>query len=69
MGEKYEGTLLYSYNYLKNNENGGITNDDYIKDPEGAAEGGRVYESTNMPTVMKTATARNTCLLYTSRCV
>lgn len=60
MGEKYEGTLLYSYNYLKNNENGGITNDDYIKDPEGAAEGGRVYESTNMPTVMNTATSRNT---------
>ena len=52
--------MLYSYNYLKNNENGGITNDDYIKDPEGAAEGGRVYESTNMPTVMNTATSRNT---------
>ena len=59
MGERYEGTLLYSYNYLKNNENGGITDDNYVKDPEAVSGGQQSYESINMPTVMSTATSRN----------
>lgn len=58
MGDHYEGTLLYSYNYLKTNQNGGITDDNYIKDPEQVAEGGKKYESTNIPTVMSQATSR-----------
>ncbi len=60
MGDRYEGTLMYNYNYLKANQNGGITDDNYIKDPDAAADGGRNYESTTMPTVMSLATSRTT---------
>lgn len=60
MGERYEGTLMYNYNYLKANENGGITDDNYIKDPTALAEGNRNYESTNIPTAMSQATSRTT---------
>ena len=51
---------MYNYNYLKANQNGGITDDNYIKDPDAAADGGRNYESTTMPTVMSLATSRTT---------
>jgi hypothetical protein len=58
MGDKYDGTLLYSYNYLKANQNGGITDDRYITRPEDMASGGKLTESTNIPTVMSKATTR-----------
>lgn len=41
IGDRYEATLLYSNNYLKMNENGGITDDRYITRPEEMAEGKR----------------------------
>ncbi len=58
MGDKYEGTMMYSYNYLKANQNGGIMDDRYITDPEGIADGGRVTETTNIPTNLNYATSR-----------
>ena len=58
IGERYEGTLMYSYNYLKANQNGGITDDRYITDPDALADGGRVTETTNMPTNLSHATSR-----------
>jgi hypothetical protein len=58
MGDRYEGTLLYSYNYLKANQNGGITDDRYITRPEDMVSGGKTMESTNIPTVMSKATTR-----------
>ena len=45
-----------SNNYLKTNENGGITDDRYITAPEEMAEGQREYESTNIPTKLNATT-------------
>lgn len=58
MGDKFESTFLYSYNYLKANQNGGITDDRYITRPEDMASGGKITESNNIPTVMTQATTR-----------
>lgn len=59
MSDRYEASLLYNYNYLKNNENGGITDDRYIIDPEGMANGQAAYGSVNIPTVMNASTNYN----------
>lgn len=59
IGDRYEATLLYSNNYLKNNENGGITDDRYITDPQAMAGGGKTYEPQNIPTVLSQSTNRN----------
>ncbi|GLL53793.1 hypothetical protein KUBF_14550 [Bacteroides finegoldii] len=50
---------IYSNNYLKTNENGGITDDRFITAPEEMSQGGREYESTNMETVLNATTNRN----------
>ena len=50
---------IYSNNYLKTNENGGIEDDRYITAPEEMAQGQREYESTNIPTVLSATTNRN----------
>ena len=60
MGDRYEGTLLYAYNYLKNNENGGIADDRYVTDPEGMSGGRSKLSSVNIPTVLNATTNRNT---------
>ncbi len=57
IGDRYEGALLYSYNYLKANQNGGLTDDRYITNPEDVASG-KITESINMPTLMSNATNR-----------
>ena len=57
IGDRYEGVLLYSYNYLKANQNGGLTDDRYITNPEDVASG-KVTEPQNMPTRMSNATNR-----------
>lgn len=59
MGDQYEATLLYSNNYLKMNENGGITDDRYITDPQAMAEGKKEYESQNIPTLLTKSANRN----------
>lgn len=59
IGDRYQVQGIYSNNYLKTNENGGITDDRYITAPEEMAEGRREYESTNIPTVLSETTNRN----------
>lgn len=59
IGDRYEGTLLYSNNYLKMNENGGITDDRYITSPLEMSEGKKEYESQNIPTLLSKSANRN----------
>ena len=59
IGDKYQMQAIYSNNYLKTNENGGIEDDRYITAPEEMAQGQREYESTNSPTVLSATTNRN----------
>lgn len=59
IGDRYQATLLYSNNYLKMNENGGIEDDLMITNPQEAAKGGKEYDSTTMPTNINKATNRN----------
>lgn len=49
LGEKYEAKLLYQYYYLKLTENGGITDDRYITDPEAMAQGTRQFSPREIP--------------------
>ena len=50
LGEKYNMHFIFSYDNLKNRENGGITDDRYITDPLEMAEGKKQYTSTDIPT-------------------
>lgn len=59
IGDRYQMQAIYSNNYLKNNENGGIADDRYITAPEEMAEGRKEYESVNIPTVLNASTNRN----------
>ena len=59
IGDRYQMQAIYSNNYLKTNENGGIEDDRYITAPEEMAQGQREYESTNIPTVLSATTNRN----------
>ncbi|MDR0938201.1 MAG: putative porin [Mediterranea sp.] len=59
IGDRYQLQAIYSNNYFKTNENGGITDDRYITAPEEMAEGGRQFESTNMNTNLSRSTNRN----------
>lgn len=59
MGDRYQMQTIYSNNYLKVNENGGITDDRYITAPEEMAEGKKEYESVNIPTVLNATANRN----------
>ncbi|MDD3037583.1 putative porin [Bacteroides sp.] len=59
ISDRYQVQAIYSNNYLKTNENGGITDDRYITAPEDIANGTREYESTNIPTVLNASANRN----------
>ena len=59
IGDKYQVQGIYSYNYLKNNENGGITDDRYITAPEEMSGNKKQFESMNIPTVLSASTNRN----------
>ena len=59
IGDKYQIQGIYSNNYLKNNENGGITDDRYITNPEEITSGKREFESFNIPTKLNKSTNRN----------
>lgn len=58
-GEKYEAHFMYNNFMLKMAENGGITDDRYITNPEDMAEGKQEYESQNIPTHLTQAWNRN----------
>jgi hypothetical protein len=59
MSDHYDASLIYSRNYLKMNENGGITDDRYITSPEVMANGGKTYETQNIPTYLSASNNRN----------
>lgn len=59
IGNRYQMQAIYSNNYLKTNENGGITDDRYITAPEEVANGKKEIESTNMLTKLNASTNRN----------
>ncbi|NLI36816.1 MAG: hypothetical protein GX416_09935 [Bacteroidales bacterium] len=59
MTDHYDASFIYSRNYLKMNENGGITDDHYITNPELMANGGKIYETLNIPTYLNASTNRN----------
>lgn len=50
LGDRYQAHLLLSTNHQKMTENGGITNDDYIKHPEMFTES---FASNEIPTVLE----------------
>ena len=59
MSDHYDASIIYSRNYLKMNENGGITDDRYITSPEVMANGGKTYETQNIPTYLSSSSNRN----------
>lgn len=50
LGDRYQAHLLFSTNHEKMTENGGITNDDYIKHPEIYTES---FATNEIPTVLE----------------
>ncbi|NCC09713.1 MAG: hypothetical protein EOM31_04275 [Bacteroidia bacterium] len=59
IGDRYQLQTMYSNNFLKTNENGGITDDRYITAPEEMAGNKKEYESKDIPTVLNKSTNRN----------
>lgn len=59
IGDRYEASFIYSNNFLKMNENGGITDDRYITNPEQMSNGGKDYEPQNIPTNLDESNNRN----------
>lgn len=63
-GERYGINILYSYDKLRLAENGGITDDRYITNPEAMAEGKKTYRPADMPTNLQRTWNEN--LLHTA---
>ena len=64
IGEKYQlQAVMNSFN-MKMNENGGITNDQYITRPENMAAGKKEYESTTIPVNLDQAANRNNDIYF-----
>ena len=59
LGKHYQLHAMYNNYYFKQNENGGITDDEYITNPEGKAEGSKTYESNNIPVRLEGSSNRN----------
>lgn len=49
-GDRYSINVLYTYDKLRLAENGGITDDRYVTNPEEMAEGKKTYRPADMPT-------------------
>ncbi len=56
LGDRYQAHLLFSTNHQKVTENGGITNDDYVKHPEMFTES---FATNEIPTVLQQNWNRN----------
>ena len=56
LGDRYQAHFLFSTNHQKVTENGGITNDDYIKHPELFTES---FATNEIPTVLQQNWNRN----------
>ncbi|NDV65879.1 putative porin [Bacteroides sp. 224] len=52
IADKYRAHIIYNMYNMKMKENGGITDDRYITDPEVMAGGRKEYEAQNIPTVL-----------------
>ncbi|WP_373721376.1 putative porin [Bacteroides heparinolyticus] len=59
IGEKYQIQGIYNNFFLKMNENGGITDDQYITRPENMSGGKKQYESTTIPVKLEQTSNRN----------
>ena len=59
-GDKYDMHFIFNNDNLKMAENGGITDDRYITDPLGMAEGKKQYASTDIPTLLNKVWNHNT---------
>jgi hypothetical protein len=59
IGERYQLQATYNNFYMKTNENGGITDDNYITHPEEMAQGAKQYEASNIPVRREQTTNRN----------
>lgn len=59
IGDHYQLQAIYNNFFLKMNENGGITDDQYITKPENMAEGKKQYEASNIPVRLDRASNRN----------
>lgn len=57
LGERYQTHLLFSSNYQKTAESGGITDDNYITHPESFSDN---YANSEIPTVLSSNWNRNT---------
>lgn len=58
-GDKYQAYFMYNNFMTKMAENGGITDDRYITNPEDMSEGKQSYETQNIPTYLNNAWNRN----------
>lgn len=56
LGERYQAHLLFSTNHQKNTENGGITDDKFITNPESFDDN---YQASEIPTVLRQNWNRN----------
>ena len=59
MGKHYQLHAAYNNFFFKENENGGITDDEYITRPEEKAEGSKTYESNNIPIRLESSANHN----------
>ena len=59
IGKHYQMHAAYNNFYFKQNENGGIMDDEYITNPEKKAEGSKTYESNNIPVRLESSANRN----------
>ncbi len=58
-GEKYQAHFMYNNFVMKMGENGGITDDRYITNPEDMSEGKQSYETQNIPVNLTRTWNRN----------
>lgn len=59
MGRHYQMHAMYNNFYIKQNENGGITDDRYITRPEEMASGSKKYKTNEIPVNLEATSNRN----------
>ena len=59
IGEKYQMQAMYNNFFMKMNENGGITDDQYITRPENMAQGGHTFDANSIPVNLDQTANRN----------
>ena len=59
IGEKYQMQAMYNNFFMKMNENGGITDDQYITRPEQMAQEGHTFDASSIPVNLDQTSNRN----------